>query len=150
MTSQSGDEHNTGYLSQSWEWEGGDSKSTGLVIRADFKRFVPPPDVSEVARAFGVAASRATYASTVSDRSLGEGQQWVEYSLPTQDEQGFKKIMAVSNGIVTLTLSRSLAGNTPEGWDPMVTALLNSSDSALENNAQKSQSETLSSTNSVR
>lgn len=105
-TATSGTRGDTGWA-ESWGLSS-DPLSEGLTVRFDFRKQVPPPNVEEVARAFGVAASRTSYASDVSSRGMADGSQWVEYKLPMQGEGGVKRIMQVENGIVTITLSTSM------------------------------------------
>ncbi len=102
-----------GVFSERWNWVPmGDTKMSPT-ITAEFRSQVPPPAPSEAARAFGRAASRASYANSVSDESLPDGGQWVEYTLSAQGEAGFKKIIQVDNGIVTLTLATSANFDPP-------------------------------------
>ena len=83
------------------------SELSNFRVHFDFRRRSPSPNVSEVARGFRVASSRAGYVTDVSDRAMSDGSQWVEYAFPLQGERGIKKIMAVDGGVVTATLSTS-------------------------------------------
>lgn len=120
--SEGGKPFSTGWH-ETWRLSDSRSKSE-TTIRFDFRRQSPPPSVSEVARAFRTAASRASYASDVSDREMEDGSQWVEYRLPMQGESGFKKIMSVPQGIVTATLALPLSASaSPESIPGQVEAV---------------------------
>jgi len=118
-----------GYLSEVWRWDGESDGQADFTVRAEYKKHVPPPPASEVARAFERAASRVSYASTVVDSEISPEEQWVEYSLPTQGEGGVKKIMRLKDGYVVLTLSTSDKFDAGEGsperstWNSLVEGL---------------------------
>lgn len=122
-------ENKQGYLSEVWRWESEADGDADFTVRAEYKRQVPPPPASEVARAFSRAASRTSYASTVSDAEISPSEQWVEYILPMQGEAGFKKIIRLKDGYVTLTLANSdkfaAEAGSPERatWDQLVQGL---------------------------
>lgn len=118
-----------GYFSEVWKWDGENDGQGDFSVRAEYRKQVPPPPASEVARAFERAASRASYASTVVDSEISPEEQWVEYTLPLQGEGGVKKIIRFKDGYVILTLARSdkfdAAEGTPERntWNNLVEAL---------------------------
>jgi len=106
---------NSGYVGESWRWESEKDGVADFQLKAEYKRQSPPPPASEVARAFQRAASRASYANTISDEAIDDKQQWVEYSLPMHGEGGYKKIVTLKDGYVTLTLPN--ADNWAEAED---------------------------------
>lgn len=118
---------NTGWAET---WELVDRGTTNeFQIRFDFRRRTPPPHVSEVARAFRTAASRASYSSDVSDREMPDGSQWVDFKLPMQGESGVRRIMRVNGGVASATISTALNPPYTENeesksrWDTMVAVL---------------------------
>lgn len=126
--SSSAGEKQDGWAEETWSWEV-PGEENNYSIKVEYKKQVPPPPAAEVARAFGRAASRASYASSVSDRAIDDRQQWVEYSLPLDGETGYKKIVTVADGYLTLTLARGghglPASGSPEdgAWKSMVECL---------------------------
>lgn len=122
-------EYRQGYLSETWNWQGEEDGGADFTVVAEYKRQSPPPPASEVARAFSRAASRTSYASTVSDSEISPTEQWVEYTLPMQGEAGCKKIITLSDGYVTLTLANSDKFEEGAGeeekttWNQLVQAL---------------------------
>ncbi len=102
-----GESLGSGLLSERWRWTPLRPSDMSPTIIVDFRRQTPPPPPAEVARAFQRAADRTSYANSISDRSLPDGGQWVEYALPMQGERGFKKIMQAEGGVLTLTLASS-------------------------------------------
>lgn len=126
-TSSTGIPRNTGWTET---WELVDRSSTNeFQIRFDFRRQVPPPHVSEVARAFRTAASRSSYASDVSDRELPDGSQWVDFKLPMQGESGVRRIMRVNGGVASATVSTAInpsyieSKSSKSSWDAIMAAL---------------------------
>lgn len=126
-TASTGIPGNTGWTET---WELVDRSATNeFQIRFDFRRQVPPPHVSEVARAFRTAASRTSYASDVSDREMPDGSQWVDFKLPMQGESGVRRIMSVNGGVASATVSTALnppyieSKSSKSSWDAIMAVL---------------------------
>lgn len=118
-----------GRVTERWNWNPAGDTGMSPTISVEFRRQSPVPAPSEIARAFQRAVSRTSYSGSVSDQALPDGSQWVEYSLPMEGEAGYKKIIPLEAGIITLTLATSDKFNPDEGsyesrlWDSLKKSL---------------------------